>query len=59
MTAAQAALLFAGAFFLIAAMYVWMIRSNRRQYQQLEQRRQAWDADILESIITGQQEHMR
>jgi hypothetical protein len=34
------------ALFLIAAMYVWMIRSNRRHHRQMERRRHGWNTRI-------------
>jgi len=45
-TTPHAAILIAGAVCLIAAMYVWMIRSNRRHHRQMEHRRQAWNTRI-------------
>jgi hypothetical protein len=35
-----------GALCLIAAMYVWMIRSNRRHHRQMERRRHGWNTRI-------------
>ena len=53
MTVLHAAALIFGALCLIAAMDVWMIRSNRRHHRQLERRRHAWDTDIEETVIGG------
>jgi hypothetical protein len=50
-TSPQAAVLIAGALFLIAAMYVWMIRSNRRHHQQIERRRHEWNTGVPEDEL--------
>jgi len=55
MTALHVALLLVGALCLVAAMYVWMIRSNRKYHRQMERRRHAWDTGIQESVIGGQE----
>jgi hypothetical protein len=37
-----------GALCLIAAMYVWMIRSNRSHHRRMERRRHGWNTRIPE-----------
>jgi hypothetical protein len=41
-------MLIVGALCLIAAMCVWMIRSNRRHHRQIELRRHGWNTRIPE-----------
>jgi hypothetical protein len=43
--------LIVGALFLIAAMYVWMIRSNRRHQLQIERRRHGWNTGVPEDEL--------
>ena len=45
MIAPHAAIFVVGVLLLIAVMYVWMIRSNRRHHRMIERRRHGWNTE--------------